>query len=86
MFIQEAINLDIHVHIMDGDAQAPSSLIATSFTHGNIRDYDEVVAFGKDKDTLTVEIENVNIEALKFLESDSLLLQKGEPWEIQRYL
>lgn len=72
MLIQEAISYDIHVHIMENDNNAPSSKIATSFTKGNITNYDDVMAFGKNMDVLTVEIENVNIEALYQLEKDGV--------------
>jgi len=72
MFIQEAASYDIHVHVMDNDEIAPSSSLANSYTKGNIRDYDAVMSFGKDKNTLTVEIENVNIEALKELEKSGV--------------
>jgi len=68
MFIQEAINYDVSVHILDGDIAAPCKTIATTFTHGVITDYDAVFNFGLDKDILTVEIENVSIEALEELE------------------
>lgn len=68
MFIQEAISFDIQVHIMENDAHAPSSALATSFTKGEITDYDAVMAFGASMDVLTVEIENVNIQALYDLE------------------
>lgn len=68
MFIQEAINFDVHVHVLDPDANAPCKYIAHSFTHGSLNDYDTLYNFGLDKDVLTVEIENVNIEALEALE------------------
>ncbi|MCO5260750.1 MAG: 5-(carboxyamino)imidazole ribonucleotide synthase [Crocinitomicaceae bacterium] len=68
MMIQEAISYNIEVHVLDGDPKAPCSTIATTFTTGSITDYDTVLAFGKDKDVITVEIENVNIEALEELE------------------
>jgi len=68
MFIQEAINYDIHVHIMDDNENAPSFSICSSFTKGDITNYDDVLAFGKTLDVLTVEIENVNVEALYELE------------------
>jgi 5-(carboxyamino)imidazole ribonucleotide synthase len=68
MFIQEAINFDVHVHVLDPDANAPCKNIAHSFTQGSLNDYDTVYNFGLDKDVLTVEIENVNIEALEALE------------------
>lgn len=69
MFIQEAINFDLHVHVMDPDSEAPCKAIAHSFTCGSLNDYDAVFNFGKDKTVLTVEIENVNTEALEALEA-----------------
>lgn len=68
MFIQEAINFDVHVHVLDPDANAPCKNIAHSFTQGSLNDYNTLYNFGLDKDVLTVEIENVNIEALEALE------------------
>lgn len=68
MFIQEAANYDVAVHVIDGDATAPCKDLATTFTHGSITDYDAVYNFGIDKDIITVEIENVSIEALEDLE------------------
>ncbi|MDX2360479.1 MAG: 5-(carboxyamino)imidazole ribonucleotide synthase [Crocinitomicaceae bacterium] len=68
MFIQEAISYNIHVHIMDKDETSPCYSVATSFTAGDITNYDDVLAFGSTLDVLTVEIENVNIEALYALE------------------
>ena len=68
MFIQEAINFDVHVHVLDPDTNAPCKHIAHSFTQGSLNDYDTLYNFGLDKDVLTVEIENVNIEALEALE------------------
>jgi len=68
MLIQDAISYNIDVHIMENDANAPCSAIASSFTKGDITNYDDVLAFGADKDVITVEIENVNVEALYELE------------------
>ena len=72
MLIQEAIDLDVHLHMIDPDPNAPCALIAHSFTCGSITDYDTVIEFGKDKDLITVEIENVNIEALEALEQNGV--------------
>jgi len=68
MLIQEAANLDINVCIMDKDIDAPASRLAYEFVNEDITDFDAVMAFGKDKDVVTVEIENVNIDALEQLE------------------
>src|SRR5687767_9306334 len=69
MFIQEAINLDVAVHILDPDGTAPSSKIAHHFQQGDITDFDTVLNFGKDKNVVTIEIEHVNVDALEKLES-----------------
>lgn len=72
MLIQEAVNYNIGVHIMDNDLTAPGAEICTTFTLGDIRDYNQVLDFGKSMDTLTVEIENVSIEALYHLEKEGV--------------
>jgi 5-(carboxyamino)imidazole ribonucleotide synthase len=70
MFIQEAMNYDVHVHCMDPDPEAPCSHLAASFTQGSLTDFDHVYQFGKDKSLITIEIENVNVEALEKLQSE----------------
>ncbi len=72
MFIQEAMNYDVHVHCLDPDLEAPCSNLAASFTQGSLLDFDCVYQFGKDKSLITIEIENVNIEALEKLESEGI--------------
>lgn len=69
MMIQSAISYDIQIHCLDPDPKAPCASIAHSFTCGSLNDFETVMQFGSDKDILTVEIENVNIEALKQLQS-----------------
>lgn len=68
MLIQEAINLNIHVDCMDPDPNAPCSTITKSFVCGSITNFDSVYEFGKNKSILTVEIEDVSVEALEQLE------------------
>lgn len=70
MLIQEAINFDVNIHVLDNDVEAPCKSLATSFTHGAITDYETVYQFGKDKDLITIEIENVNVDALEQLEKE----------------
>ncbi|MGB0404519.1 MAG: 5-(carboxyamino)imidazole ribonucleotide synthase [Salibacteraceae bacterium] len=69
MLIQEAVNYNINVCVLDPAKDCPCSKISSEFTQGSFNDYDTVVEFGKDKDVITIEIEHVNIEALKELES-----------------
>jgi 5-(carboxyamino)imidazole ribonucleotide synthase len=70
MFIQEAINLDVRVHVLDPDSEAPCKHISNSFTQGTLNDFETVYNFGKDKDVITVEIENINVDALEQLEAE----------------
>lgn len=70
MLIQEAMKLNVKIHCLDPDPKAPCLELASSFTVGSLNDFDTVYLFGKDKDVITVEIENVNIEALEKLESE----------------
>lgn len=68
MLIQAAIDFDLKIKILDPDADAPCRFIAHEFVNGSLKDYETVLAFGADCDTVTIEIENVNIEALEELE------------------
>jgi 5-(carboxyamino)imidazole ribonucleotide synthase len=70
MLLQEAINLDVELHCLDGDALAPCAKIAHGFTQGSIQDYESVLQFGRNFDVITVEIEHVSIEALHQLERE----------------
>ncbi len=69
MMIQAAIDLDLYIKILDPDSNAPCAQIAHEFVCGSFLDYNTVMAFGQDCQTITIEIENVNIEALEALEA-----------------
>ncbi len=66
MLLQSAIDFNISVSILDPDKDAPCSFLA-DFHVGNLTDYDTVMKFGESCDVLTIEIENVNTQALKDL-------------------
>lgn len=70
MMLQSAIDFNLDIHMLDPDPKAPCANIAASFTQGDLKDYDTVLAFGKDKDLITIEIEAVNTDALKALQAD----------------
>ena len=48
--------------------------ICNEFHQGDLFDFDTVYNFGKKVDLLTIEIENVNIDALDKLESEGLTI------------
>jgi 5-(carboxyamino)imidazole ribonucleotide synthase len=64
MVIQSAINYNIDIHILDPDSNAPCKSICQKFIQGSLTDFDTVYAFGRECDVITIEIENVNTEAL----------------------
>jgi 5-(carboxyamino)imidazole ribonucleotide synthase len=66
MLIQSAIDFNMNVAVLDPDAAAPCSFLA-DFTVGKLTDYETVLNFGKRCDIITIEIENVNTQALKEL-------------------
>nr|PZN49782.1 MAG: 5-(carboxyamino)imidazole ribonucleotide synthase [Bacteroidota bacterium] len=67
MLIQSAVDFNISLSVLDPDPHAPCAGIS-DFHCGSITDYDTVMAFGRTCDLLTIEIENVNTDALKSLE------------------
>jgi len=60
MFIQEAVNYNIAVHILENDHNAPSASLACPFTKGDIQNFDDVMAFGKDMDVYGSKISYPN--------------------------
>ena len=72
MLLAETQKFDIYTCILDGSAEAPCAQICNEFHQGSLMDFDTVYNFGKKVDLLTIEIEHVNIEALKKLEKEGL--------------
>jgi 5-(carboxyamino)imidazole ribonucleotide synthase len=66
MLVLSAIDFNISVSILDPDKDAPCSFLA-DFHVGTLTDYDTVMKFGESCDLVTIEIENVNTQALKDL-------------------
>ena len=48
--------------------ECPAAHLCHHFTKGDIKNFDDVYHFGKGLDAVTIEIENVNVEALEKLE------------------
>lgn len=72
MMIREAVKFNISTHVLDPNPQAPCAEVASHFTVGDFKDYDAVMAFGKGKDVVTIEIENVSVAALKDLQKEGV--------------
>lgn len=72
MALQEAYNLNLNISILDPSENAPCRNLTGDFVKGNFKDYDTVYQFGKDKDVVTIEFEDVNSDALLKLESEGV--------------
>jgi 5-(carboxyamino)imidazole ribonucleotide synthase len=72
MLIQSAIDFNMHISVLDPDKEAPCNHLANEFVVGNVNDFDTVYQFGKGKDLITIEIENVNTDALQKLEDEGV--------------
>jgi len=72
MLLQAAANYQVETHVLENDDECPAAHLCRYFVKGNIRDFDAVYNFGKNLDAITIEIENVNIEALEKLESEGI--------------
>lgn len=72
MLLYETRKWDVCTHVLDPSAEAPARLACNHFVQGDLMDYDTVMAFGKSADVLTIEIENVNVDALEDLEEQGV--------------
>lgn len=72
MLIMEAIPFDLHISVLDPDPDAPCATLADRFVIGDFADEEQVIAFGKGLDVLTVEIEHVSVAALRSLQASGL--------------
>ncbi len=68
MLLQEAANYPVEVSVMEKDPLCPSAKLCHHFILGDITNYDDVIRFAEGLDVITIEIENVNVEALFELE------------------
>ena len=72
MLLQAAANYTVETYVLENDPHCPAAHLCHHFIQGDITNFDDVYAFGKKVDVLTIEIENVNIEALEKLESEGV--------------
>ena len=70
MILPSAQAWDIHTKVLDADIDAPCKNYCNEFVLGNLQDFDTVYQFGQDCDVITIEIEKVNVDALKKLKSE----------------
>ena len=64
----------IKVYILDPDENCPSRPFCSKFFQGDLMDFNTVYDFGKEVDIITIEIENINVEALKELKKENKIV------------
>ena len=72
MLLYETRKWDITTKVMDPSDEAPCKIACNKFIQGDLMDFKAVYDFGKTVDILTIEIENVNIDALEQLEDEGI--------------
>lgn len=72
MLLTETRKFDIQTFVLNPSEEAPSRFGCNNFYKGSLMDFDTVYQFGKMVNLLTIEIENVNLDALDLLEEEGL--------------
>ncbi len=72
MLCEAGLPWHLDISILDKSDDFPASPYSNNFVEGDFSNYEDVINFGSDKDVLTIEIESVNTDALKVLESQGI--------------
>lgn len=70
MLYQAGNQEDMDLHFMDSMNEGPVSIITDNYHIGDITKEEDVLNFGKDYEVISIEIERVNVDALKQLEKE----------------
>lgn len=70
MLLNDTRKFDIYTCVLDSSNEAPCKIASNEFHLGDLMDFEAVYNFGKQVDVLTIEIENVNVDALEALEKE----------------
>ncbi len=74
MFALKAAEFGVHPYFLDKQTDFPSGLISQRFWVGDFQHGLDVYDFGKRMDIVSIEIENVNTQALTKLESEGVMV------------
>lgn len=72
MLLYNTRKFDIYTAVLEASNDAPCKIACNEFQLGDLMSYDDVYNFGKQVDVLTIEIENVNVDALEDLEKEGV--------------
>lgn len=74
MLCQAASPWNLPIYCLDASPDFPAGAHCTEFTAGNFKTYEDVLAFGRQMDVLTIEIEHVNTDALLQLQKEGKIV------------
>lgn len=72
MLLEQASNWDLKIAVLDPAHDAPCANMTHEFAEGDFKDYDTVYQFGRGRDIITIEFEDVNADALEHLEKEGV--------------
>lgn len=72
MLLESAAKFKVETYVLENQENSPARQFCDHFLLGDIKDYDTVYAFGKKLDCITIEIEQVCVEALEKLEEEGV--------------
>ncbi|MEM7161666.1 MAG: 5-(carboxyamino)imidazole ribonucleotide synthase [Bacteroidota bacterium] len=72
MLMEAAAGFNVELYFLDPDPNAPCAQFESNFTLGDFKDEKDVIAFAKGKDLITIEIENVNTQALRSIVKEGI--------------
>jgi 5-(carboxyamino)imidazole ribonucleotide synthase len=77
MLCQAGSRLGLDLHILEQDPACPASAVCNQVVTGSVNNFDDVVSFGRRMDIVTIEIENVSVDALLQLEREGIRVYPG---------
>jgi len=72
MLMEASEKFNIELYFLDPDPNAPCAKFKERFTLGDFKNKEDVLAFARGKDIVTIEIENVNTAALKEISENNI--------------
>ncbi len=72
MLLQAAANYPVETFVLENDVECPAAHLCHHFIKGDITNFDDVYNFGKQLDSVTIEIESVNADALQKLQEEGV--------------
>ncbi|MEM9526599.1 MAG: 5-(carboxyamino)imidazole ribonucleotide synthase, partial [Bacteroidota bacterium] len=72
MLCQAGADWHLPIHVLDANNGFPAAPYSTVFKAGNFRDKEDVLAFGREMDVVTIEIEHIDTDAMHQLVAEGI--------------